>query len=82
MKLAGQEQKPTVFIYSDTQVLDEGMIEDVCNILNNGEVPNLFQLEERQKIIEEMTEELSSTPAMQGLLTPNAKFGYFLKQCR
>jgi len=30
------------------------MLEDICNILNNGEVPNLFPFEERTKIIEEV----------------------------
>lgn len=30
------------------------MVEDVCNILNNGEVPNLFPNEERAKIIEDV----------------------------
>jgi dynein heavy chain len=31
------------------------MVEDICNVLNNGEVPNLFPLEEKVKIIEEMS---------------------------
>jgi dynein heavy chain len=30
------------------------MLEDICNILNNGEVPNLFPPEEKAKIIEEL----------------------------
>jgi dynein heavy chain len=30
------------------------MVEDVCNILNNGEVPNLFPAEEKAKIIEDL----------------------------
>ncbi len=30
------------------------MVEDVCNILNNGEVPNLFPAEEKAKIIEDI----------------------------
>lgn len=47
MKVAGVENVQTVWIFNDTQVLNESMIEDICNILNNGEVPNLFQIEER-----------------------------------
>lgn len=31
------------------------MLEDVCNILNNGEVPNLFPPDEKQKIIDEIS---------------------------
>jgi len=30
------------------------MLEDVCNILNNGEVPNLFPPEEKAKILEDL----------------------------
>lgn len=42
-------------MYSDTQIVKESMVEDISNILNNGEVPNLFPLEEKMKIIEEMS---------------------------
>jgi dynein heavy chain len=30
------------------------MVEEVCNILNNGEVPNLFPAEEKAKILEDL----------------------------
>lgn len=50
--------KQTVFLFSDAQVWKESMLEDICNILNNGEVPNLFPLEERMKIIEEIQQYL------------------------
>ena len=42
-------------MYSDTQILKESMVEDICNILNNGEVPNLFPIEEKTRIIDEMS---------------------------
>lgn len=32
------------------------MIEDISNLLNNGEIPNLFPAEEKSKIIEEFNE--------------------------
>lgn len=31
------------------------MVEEICNLLNNGEIPDLFPQEEKAKIIEEMT---------------------------
>lgn len=58
-------------MYSDTQIIKESMVEDICNILNNGEVPNLFPTEERNKIIEEMSSYINGTP--------NEKYGYFVK---
>ena len=30
------------------------MMEDICHILNNGEVPELFTNEEKAKCVEEM----------------------------
>ena len=54
MKASGLDGKEIVFMYSDTQIIKESMVEDVCNILNNGEVPNLFPPDEKMKIIEEI----------------------------
>ena len=39
---AGVENKPTVFLFNDTQVVDESFLEDINNILSSGEVPNLY----------------------------------------
>ena len=36
------ENKPTVFLFTDTQVVDEIFLEDINNILSSGEVPNLY----------------------------------------
>uniref|UniRef100_A0A7S3ZAX1 AAA+ ATPase domain-containing protein n=1 Tax=Lotharella globosa TaxID=91324 RepID=A0A7S3ZAX1_9EUKA len=44
---------PTVFLYSDTQILEESMLEDVNNILNSGEVPSLIQKEDMEDIYKE-----------------------------
>ena len=51
MFAAGCENKPTVFLFSDTQIIKEAMLEDVNNILNSGEVPNLFETEDMEKIL-------------------------------
>ena len=39
---AGAENKPTVFLFTDTQVVVESFLEDINNILSSGEVPNLY----------------------------------------
>lgn len=41
-KLAGGERKPLTFIFTDVQIAYESFLEDINNILNTGEVPNLF----------------------------------------
>ena len=38
----GEEGKQLVFLFSDTQIVKESFLEDINNILNTGEVPNLF----------------------------------------
>ena len=47
---AGVENKQTVFLFSDTQVLDESFLEDINNILSSGEVPNLYKPEEFEEV--------------------------------
>lgn len=54
MKLTGLEEKETLFLFSDTQITNEGLVEDLCNILNKGEIPNLFPADEKAKIIEDI----------------------------
>ena len=45
---------PGVFLFTDTQIKEESFLEDLNNLLNAGEVPNLFALDERQEICEKM----------------------------
>ena len=40
LKMAGIQGKDTVFLFSDTQIVDETFVEDINNILNTGEVRN------------------------------------------
>ena len=51
---AGLEGKNTVFLLTDTQVKSEDFLEDINSILNSGEVPNLFEFDEREKILGEL----------------------------
>ena len=43
-----------VFLFSDTQIKQESFLEDINNLLNAGEVPNLYPLDEKQEICEKM----------------------------
>lgn len=71
MKNCGIDNKETVFLFSDTQILKEQMVEDISNLLNNGEVPNLFPQDEKLKIIEEFDEG-----------TNNEKYAQFISECK
>lgn len=48
---AGVNNKPTMFLLNDTQIIREEFLEDINNLLNSGEVPNLFEGEEYEKVI-------------------------------
>lgn len=47
--------RPTVFLFDDTQLVNETFLEDVNGILNTGEVPSLFNNEEMVAINEALT---------------------------
>ena len=48
---AGLEGNPTVFLFCDTQIVKESFLEDINNILNAGEVPNLWAQEDMDAIL-------------------------------
>lgn len=48
---AGAKNSSTVFLFSDTQIVTETFLEDINNILNSGEVPNLYESDELEKIV-------------------------------
>lgn len=46
----GVDNKPTSFIFVDTQIINEQMLEDINNILNGGDVSNLYKKEDLEPI--------------------------------
>lgn len=47
---AGVENKETVFLFMDTQVVEESFLEDINNILSSGEVSNLYKPDEFEEV--------------------------------
>lgn len=52
LRSAGCQMKPTVFLLTDTQIKEESFLEDVDSLLNTGEVPNLFAVDEKAELNE------------------------------
>jgi len=50
--MAGVDGQAVSFLFTDSQIVEEGFVEDINNVLNSGEVPNLFELDEKMKIID------------------------------
>ncbi|MBZ3876523.1 Dynein heavy chain 7, axonemal [Sciurus carolinensis] len=72
-----------VFLFTDTQIKKESFLEDVNNMLNAGEVPNLFALDEKQEICEKMRQldrQRDKTKQTDG--SPIALFNMFIDRCR
>jgi dynein heavy chain len=47
---AGVQNKALTFLFVDTQIINEQMLEDINNILNSGDVPNLYLPEDYEVI--------------------------------
>ena len=59
----GVDEKTTVFLLNDTQIIIEAFLEDVNNILNNGEIPNLYSAaEDIMNIMDNMREVNKNVP--------------------
>ena len=52
--ITGVEGKDLAFLFTDSQIVDETMLEDLNNVLNTGEIPNLFPQDEIDKILSDM----------------------------
>jgi len=81
MRIAGGKGYPTSFLLTDTQIKSEAFLEDVNNILNTGEVPNIFPADEKADVCESVrkaAKEENRCP--EG--TPAQLFGFFLERCK
>ncbi|XP_061932650.1 dynein axonemal heavy chain 1-like isoform X3 [Apis cerana] len=54
MMYAGVQNQLIVFLFSDTQIKDDSMLEDLNSVLNNGDVPNIYKVDEMEKIYHSM----------------------------
>lgn len=50
-EIAGMKNEPMVFLFTDTQIAMEEFLEDINNILNSGEVPNLLEPEDQERML-------------------------------
>ncbi|KAJ0395885.1 hypothetical protein P43SY_002016 [Pythium insidiosum] len=79
LMLSGVSNQPTVFLVSDTQLVEEAFLEDINGILNTGEVANLWTNEELMGIQEGLEASASSA----GVNTGNSAeiYNFFVARC-
>lgn len=77
----GAAGKLTSFIFTDNSIKEEAFLEDINNILNTGEVPNIFPIDEKvvvQDSVRKIAKEENRCP--EG--TPAQLFSYFVERCK
>ncbi|XP_052236951.1 dynein axonemal heavy chain 7-like isoform X2 [Dreissena polymorpha] len=83
LRKATETDNHGVFLFSDTQIKQESFLEDINNLLNAGEVPNLYPLDEKQEICEKMRQldrQREKTKQTDG--SPVALFNMFVSRVR
>jgi dynein heavy chain len=73
------DNKKQAFLFSDTQILQESFLEDINNILNNGEVPNLFKDDEMAVIFNTLKDKAKEAKYAE---TKDGVYQYFVATVR
>ncbi|XP_042367999.1 dynein axonemal heavy chain 2 [Plectropomus leopardus] len=78
-RLTGVDNKPTVFLFNDTQIVDESFLEDINNILSSGEVPNLYKPDEFAEVCNSLSESARKDNVVE---TPASLSSYLIERVR
>ncbi|NXN51379.1 DYH1 protein, partial [Rynchops niger] len=54
MMKAGLQSLPKTFLFVDTQIKNESFLEDINNLLNSGDIPNIYNPSDQEEIITAM----------------------------
>jgi dynein heavy chain len=83
LRKSTESEQHGVFLFTDTQIKDESFLEDINNLLNAGEVPNLFPADEKQEICDKMRGiDRLRDKSKQTDGSPVALFNMFVQRCR
>lgn len=78
---AGGKATQTVFLFTDSQIKKESFVEDLNNLLNAGEVPNLYAADEKIQVCELVRKDAArENKAPEG--TPTQLYAYFVERCK
>nr|CAH7749860.1 unnamed protein product [Callosobruchus chinensis] len=81
LKEAGGKGKHSIFLISEGQIKEESYLQDVDCLLNSGEVPNIYQIDEKQEILDMVR--LAAQGGNRNLdISALEVFFFFTKQCK
>ncbi|RVE49566.1 hypothetical protein evm_005794 [Chilo suppressalis] len=73
--------KPLVFLFADNQIMYEGMVEDINMLLNTGDIPNLYGMDEKVEILDKMQTAVRES-GKKIETTPLAMFGFYVERVK
>lgn len=82
LRNAGGRNFKTTFLLADSQIKEESFLEDVDQLLNTGEVPNLWAVDEKQELMEMVRPLMADKVDKDGDFSPLAMFNFFVQQCK
>lgn len=81
LKEAGGAGKDTVFLFTENQIKLESFLTDIDCLLNLGEVPNIWPIDERQEILEMVR--LAAQGGNRNIdISPLQIFSFFVNRCK
>eukprot|EP00033_Pygsuia_biforma_P005625 GCRY01006214.1.p1 GENE.GCRY01006214.1~~GCRY01006214.1.p1 ORF type:complete len:1920 (-),score=585.98 GCRY01006214.1:315-5459(-) len=75
----GVEKKPTVFLITDKQIVEESFLEDLNNVLSSGEITNLFAADELQQIRDDIRLEAKTAGVSE---SADSLYRFFIERVR
>ncbi|XP_071052666.1 dynein axonemal heavy chain 7 [Onthophagus taurus] len=83
LKKACSSDQHGMFLFTDSQIKEESFLEDLSNLLNSGEVPNIFSAEEKVELCEKMRQiDRQRDKSLQTDGSPVALFNLFVQIVR
>lgn len=76
---SGCNGTPYTFLLSDTQIINETFLEDINNILNTGDITNLYEPEDLMKIMEDIEKH---TKELGRALSKDVKYATYIERLR
>ena len=80
LTIAGGDGRPTTFLFTDTQIKMSSFVEDINNLLNTAEVPNLFASDEKATLGEKVRP--AAKALGRALNTPAESWAFFIERCK